>query len=560
MGKGVSERMHRKSHIAVVLLTAYFFVSGTLFDAALAFDSNNLEPASSEQIETALYQANQLMEKKDFANALNIIEPFSLLKPHSSKILKCKGQICFALEKYEDALEAYNEAIDLQTGDIRLYRNRADVLLQLNKNEEAIADLNQVLDRRVDAKLTNREESAIYGIKSEAYKKLNKDVQELKCLNLAISTDPTNIYRVVMRGKYYARRLDPIAAINDYKHATILDPKCAIAYLGRGEEYLNIAADEQAIVELDKYISITQDDPYAYYLRARAFSNVGNFEQANKDVLKSSSFDKTNKDALEELRAKLKTSHNNSRERRNLADRYIIAEQEKQKATNAEKECDEICKAKFKDNLRLKSLSNLQIEKVSRDLGKKAITSEEADKEMSKIATNLLLSDLNKFTAYIKNANASFIRELKESSRLEVYSSIRVSDIAFSGEKSLTMPKLRTFNSIIKTDIDWFNEKILPEIRPIISKMKQHTEEAKKANDLPAYRLAFLDLQKSIKEHLQTLNAALQERNKLFEVDRILPAGQGPANFPIFENSKVEEEALALTKALKTIETSLNGN
>lgn len=553
-------KMHKKSLIAVVIMTAYFFASGSLSDVALAFDSNSLEPASSEQIETALYQAQQMMEKKDFANALKLIEPFSVLKPHSSKILKCKGQICFALEKYDDALEAYNEAIDLRTGDIRTYQNRADVLLQLNKNEEAIADLNQVLDRRVEAKLTSREESAIYGIKSEAYKKLNKDVQELKCLNLAVSTDPSNIYRVVMRGKYYARRLDPIAAINDYKHATILDPKCAIAYLGRGEEYLNIAADDQAIVELDKYISITQNDPYAYYLRARAFSNIGNFEQANKDVLKSSSFDKTNKDALEELRAKLKTPHNNSRERRILADRYIIAEQEKQKATNAEKELDEICKAKFKDYLKFKSLSNLQIEKVSRDLGRKAITSEEADKEMSKIATNLLLSDLTKFTAYIKDANASFIRELKESNRLEVYSSIRVSDIAFSGEKSLTMPKLRTLNSIIKTDIGWFNEKILPEIRPIISKMNQHSEEAKKADELPAFRLALLDLKKSIKEHLPTINAALQERNKLFEVNCNLSENQTSTDFPISENTKLQEEGMALTKALKTIESSLNCN
>lgn len=554
------EKMQGKSHIAVVILTAYFFASGSVSDAALAFNSNSLEPASSEQIENALYQAHQLMEKKDFANALNIIEPFSLLKPHSSKILKCKGQICFALEKYDDALEAYNEAIDLRTDDIRLYQNRADVLLQLNKNEEAIADLNRVLDRRVEAKLTSKEESAIYGLKSEAYKKLNKYVQELKCLNLAISTDPSNIYQVLMRGRYYARRLDPIAAINDYKHATILDPKCAFAYLGRGEEYLNIAADEQAIAELDKYISINQDDPYAYYLRARAFSNEGNFVEANKDILRSSSFDKTNKEALEDLKAKLKTAHNISRERKILADKYIIAEQEKQKATNVEKELDEISKAKFKDNLKFKSLSNLQIEKVSRDLGRKTITSEEADKEMSKIATNLLLSDLNKFTAYIKDANATFIRELKESSRLEVYSSIKVSDIAFCGEKSLTMPKLTTLNSIIKTNTDWFNDKILPEIRPIISKMKQHAEDAKRANELPAYRLALLDLQKSIKEHLPTINAALQERNKLFEADRNLSANQNPTNSPVSENTKLQEEGLELAKALKTVETSLNLN
>ncbi|PWJ41857.1 tetratricopeptide repeat protein [Sediminitomix flava] len=65
---------------------------------------------------------------------------------HSDKFMNLKGKILFSLASYQDALEAFDEAIEKNQNSALFYNNRAVAHIRLQNYEQAIADVNKAIE------------------------------------------------------------------------------------------------------------------------------------------------------------------------------------------------------------------------------------------------------------------------------------------------------------------------------------------------------------------------------------------------------------------------------
>ena len=150
---------------------------------------------------------------------------------------------------YENAIEAYDEAIRLDPQDAYAYNNRGNAYKYLGKYERAIQDFDEAI---------------------------------------RLAPDDADAYH--NRGNAYALLDQYERAIEDYDEAIRLNPKYAKAYGHRGYAYGNLGQHERAIEDLDEAIRL--DPKYAkaygdaYRWRGKAYEALGNQAQADADYAK----------------------------------------------------------------------------------------------------------------------------------------------------------------------------------------------------------------------------------------------------------------------------------
>ena len=95
-------------------------------------------------------KAKVLLERCDYAESLSVIEKSLKLDPNNPDMLETKADICFGNGDFEKAKAVYDDILELPNlSDIKratLYYNRALVLSNLNKNEEALESLQKAAE------------------------------------------------------------------------------------------------------------------------------------------------------------------------------------------------------------------------------------------------------------------------------------------------------------------------------------------------------------------------------------------------------------------------------
>ena len=143
---------------------------------------------------------------------------------------------------YNDAINAFSKAIEMNKNYAAAYNNRGYSYNNLGNNNQAIQDYEKAIE-------INPENDVAYFNRGVAYGKLGKDNQ----------------------------------AVENYDRAIRINPKYADAYSARGITYGVLGNYRQAIYDLDRAIELNPKNDSAYYVRAIACKMLGNNKQALQD-------------------------------------------------------------------------------------------------------------------------------------------------------------------------------------------------------------------------------------------------------------------------------------
>jgi tetratricopeptide (TPR) repeat protein len=182
-----------------------------------------------------------------------------------------------AMQKsYGASIQAFTQAIDLDSSYAFAYLNRGNTYHELKQLDLALVDYNKAI--ALDA----TDDSAYYN-RGLLYENLNRYDLAMDDYDKAIAINPDNIYAHNNRGIGYARAKQYNLAIADYNKAITIAPNNAYAYDNRGNAYFELRQYQQALADYDESIRFDPSNKSAYQNRGQVKSALNQYEPAIAD-------------------------------------------------------------------------------------------------------------------------------------------------------------------------------------------------------------------------------------------------------------------------------------
>jgi tetratricopeptide (TPR) repeat protein len=228
-------------------------------------------------------EALTLYQKKNYKAALGKLEKTMELDASNVDYYNFWARISIDLERYKDAYSIYGLAIEKFPEESFLYNNRANLLLSLRGEEDAIKDYTLAIkfakdDKELIGYLSNR---AGGRIKMMDYKGGYKDLMEayrLDSTDLAVLTNLGTVCDEVGRGDETLKYLIKVVEIDSLYFG---------AYINIGFKYQYLNRHEEAVDYFNQALEISPDEPLGYSNRSFSKLQLGQLNAAMKDIDKS---------------------------------------------------------------------------------------------------------------------------------------------------------------------------------------------------------------------------------------------------------------------------------
>jgi tetratricopeptide (TPR) repeat protein len=182
-----------------------------------------LQPKSTRAIRS---RALLLTESERLDEAVGELEKLRRLEPKDTLTLLQLAMLYAAQKKPAKAIETYTALLALDPTDWRAYRGRGDAYADLGKSAESSAD----------------------------YEKARAELEKLLKLN------PKDTAALLQLAVLYAAQKKPAKAIETYTALLAVDPNEWHALRGRGDTYLNVGRQAEAIADYEKALKLQPTD------------------------------------------------------------------------------------------------------------------------------------------------------------------------------------------------------------------------------------------------------------------------------------------------------------
>jgi tetratricopeptide (TPR) repeat protein len=195
-------------------------------------------------------------------------------KPKVKALLK-QGVALSNLGKDEEALKAFEKAIEINPTDPEAWYNKGVALGKLGKNEEAL----KAFEKAIEINPTDPE--AWYN-KGVTLSKLGKDEEALKAFEKAIEINPNYDKAWYNKGVALGKLGKDEEALKAYEKAIEINPNYDKAWNNKGNALSNLGKNEEALKAFEKAIEINPNYDKAWNNKGNALSNLGKNEEALK--------------------------------------------------------------------------------------------------------------------------------------------------------------------------------------------------------------------------------------------------------------------------------------
>ena len=209
-----------------------------------------------------------------------------------------KGTTLLKLEKYEEALNAYEKAIELSPENTNAWAGKSTALFGLERYEEALNAYEKLIE-------SNPEYVHAFGSKGAILLVLERYEEALKTFKKAIELSPENTNYWTGKGVALVKLEEYEEALNAYEKAIELSPENTNAWTGKGvalvkhkkyEKALNVY--EKALNAYEKAIELDSKNVNAHINLGELFYDFGNLKASSKEVDVLLSMDENNASAL----------------------------------------------------------------------------------------------------------------------------------------------------------------------------------------------------------------------------------------------------------------------
>ncbi len=186
-----------------------------------------------------------------------------------------RGYQAVAAGKYEQAVEAYKQAIELNPDSARAYNNLGNLHYRLGEYSQAIETYQAAVE-------INPGYAEAYNNLGVVYSKTGKNGPAFNAYEKAIELNPAYAVAYNNLGNVCGKLGESKTAIEAYEKAVELKPDYAVAYYNLGNAYYNIGKDREALTACKKAVELKPDFAEAYYGLACIYSGMADMENSLK--------------------------------------------------------------------------------------------------------------------------------------------------------------------------------------------------------------------------------------------------------------------------------------
>ena len=183
------------------------------------------------------------------------------------------GNVLNELKRFGEALANFNKAVELKPDYIEAHSNRSNVLCDLNRLEDALKSYDKTIELRPDY-------AQAYSNRGDVLSDLGYLKEALASYEKAIDLQPTDSKAYTNRGNVLTKLNRLEEALESYSRALELKPDYALALYNRGNVLNELQQLEQALASYDKAIELKSDYPEAFYNRGNVLNELQHLEEA----------------------------------------------------------------------------------------------------------------------------------------------------------------------------------------------------------------------------------------------------------------------------------------
>jgi Flp pilus assembly protein TadD len=216
-----------------------------------------------------------------YGESLEYYEKITEILPPSYELFLERGNYFALVEKYEDAVVDFTNAIKLKPDDFQIYSLRAAIYLELHHDEKALSDISKAIE-------LNSDDYELYTLKGA----INTDMNDFdgavdafsKAIELNSETDDVFFNRALLYFKYDKMK----EAILDISKAILIEPGYSDYYQNRGLMYEKLGKNVEASKDYEsakKYSQIENDDLLKEIYLSHVFDifDIDEYEDDNDD-------------------------------------------------------------------------------------------------------------------------------------------------------------------------------------------------------------------------------------------------------------------------------------
>ncbi|NJM73616.1 MAG: tetratricopeptide repeat protein, partial [Scytonema sp. RU_4_4] len=227
-----------------------------------------------------LERGNQLWRLRRYQEAVEAFE--QAIKQNTSSIYLAyygKGLALGWAGKYQEAQAALESAVKLKNNFVAAWQTLSIVYMSLNQLEQALVAIDKAI--QLEPKNPN-----LYNEKWVVLKGLKRYAQASAAINKAIEISPRAAFYSNRGNLYYELQKWELAEA-DYNKAIAINPQLALAYNNRGNLYSELQKWQLAEADYTKAIAINPTYAQAYNNRGNLYKELQKWQLAEADLNKA---------------------------------------------------------------------------------------------------------------------------------------------------------------------------------------------------------------------------------------------------------------------------------
>jgi tetratricopeptide (TPR) repeat protein len=255
------------------------------FDKALEINTKNIPT-----IAHAWYMKSQsFFGMKLFDKSLTSCDEAIRLHPSAYRPMRCT--ILLLLKRYEEVVTYCDEVISSNHGDDSVFNTKGIALMQLERNEEAIACFDNLLasDKSKGQLMHPVQISAILKNKGVTLKKLERYGESVVCFNEAIALNPEDDEAVIKRDNALADQHRARA----HQYVDNMVKQQSFDWCQKGIVLYQQGRNEEAIACYDEAIKLNLEGSNVWLNKGDALKKLGKDKEAEKCFAKAKELDES---------------------------------------------------------------------------------------------------------------------------------------------------------------------------------------------------------------------------------------------------------------------------
>jgi protein O-GlcNAc transferase len=220
------------------------------------------------------------LARGDLPAALRLTGAALQQRPTSPQVLLNHGNVLDAMQRHQEALANFDEAIRRKKGFAEAHCNRGATLLALERHEEALESLKRAIALKPDYA------DAFYN-QGNALRLLNRNPEALKSFDRAIALRPNHAKAYCNRGAVLEALGKSTEALAEFERALAILPNFPEATLNRCRSLRALKRYDETLQALDALLASHPNYAEAHYMRGmlladcnRANDAVASYEKA----------------------------------------------------------------------------------------------------------------------------------------------------------------------------------------------------------------------------------------------------------------------------------------